>query len=402
MVWIVNLLLTIVFFIWSLWVSLSERADMEAPLYKWLLKCMEAKEKTGKIFWNEFLAIMKYLCLHYINRHEEAEHYLKYTDYVDMTPFTYENRGKYTEDDWDMLVNMIYGPYSYDEIKPTQKEKNLENYDTVNGDDIMIMPSETIDKSEQEKSAIYKDVDNDNPILSEEPQLEEPKVDESLLKEETTYEWEEKKMSKTWLWVLLAILIVVGVVFLYFSVNTDSMDVLEDDNVEFVDTVAAKPEVDNNAPKNALAFIEEFYKGDLQDEAYIKKHVTASVLTKLKNDFDYDCPSNNCLATWVFTAYPAGADMNLEEGPTITSTDKDGVFKLDFWYSFYDGYKKGLETRSVYLTITNIDGRYLISDYLIKEKESNITEEEEFDEAAMMDNLAKRNLEANGLDENGE
>ena len=180
------------------------------------------------------------------------------------------------------------------------------------------------------------------------------------------------------------------------------MDVLEDDNVEFVDTVAAKPEVDNNAPKNALAFIEEFYKGDLQDEAYIKKHVTASVLTKLKNDFDYDCPSNNCLATWVFTAYPAGADMNLEEGPTITSTDKDGVFKLDFWYSFYDGYKKGFETRSVYLTITNIDGRYLISDYLIKEKESNITEEEEFDEAAMMDNLAKRNLEANGLDENGE
>ena len=220
--------------------------------------------------------------------------------------------------------------------------------------------------------------------------------------DEPKYEWEEEKKSKTWLWVLLAILAIVGAVTLYFAVNEEPMESLEDDNVENVDSVATKQEVDNNAPKSALAFIEEFYKGDLGDNAYIKSHITANVLTKLKNDYDYDCPSNDCLATWVFTAYPAGADMTLEEGPTITSTDKDGVYKLDFWYSFYNGYNKGFETRSIYLTITNIDGRYLISDYQIKEKETNETEVEEFDEAAMMDNLAKRNLEANGLDKNGE
>lgn len=401
MVWIVNLLLTIVFFIWSLWVCLWGRADMEAPLYKWLLKCMEAKEKAGKIFWNEFLAIMKYLCLHYINKHDDAELYLKYTDYVDMTPFTYENRGKYSEDDWDMLINMIYGPYR-DEVIQSKSDRNLDNHDNANEEDKKIMSSETTDKTELEKSALYKDVDNYHSILKEELQLEESKADEPLHEEETTYEWEVEKKSKTWIWVLLAILAVVGAVFLYFSVNEETMEALEDDNVEYVDSVATNPEVDNNAPKSALAFIEEFYKGDLGDNAYIKKHVTANVLTRLKNDYDYDCPSNDCLATWVFTAYPAGADMTLEEGPTITSTDKDGVYKLDFWYSFYNGYNKGFETRSIYLTITNIDGRYLISDYQIKEKETNKTEEEEFDEAAMMDNLAKRNLEANGLDKIGE
>ena len=401
MVWIVNLLLTIVFFIWSLWVCLWGRADMEAPLYKWLLKCMEAKEKAGKIFWNEFLAIMKYLCLHYINKHDDAELYLKYTDYVDMTPFTYENRGKYSEDDWDMLINMIYGPYR-DEVIQSKSDRNLDNHDNANEEDKKIMSSETTDKTELEKSALYKDVDNYHSILTEELQLEESKADEPLHEEETTYEWEVEKKSKTWIWVLLAILAVVGAVSLYFSVNEEPMESLEDDNVENVDSVATKQEVDNNAPKSALAFIEEFYKGDLGDNAYIKSHITANVLTKLKNDYDYDCPSNDCLATWVFTAYPAGADMTLEEGPTITSTDKDGVYKLDFWYSFYNGYNKGFETRSIYLTITNIDGRYLISDYQIKENETNETKEEEFDEAAMMDNLAKRNLEANGLDENDE
>ena len=401
MVWIVNLLLTIVFFIWSLWVCLWGRADMEAPLYKWLLKCMEAKEKAGKIFWNEFLAIMKYLCLHYMNRHDEAERFDKYTDYVDMAPFTYENRRKYSEEDWDMLVNMIYGPYSNNEIKSTQNEKGFDNQDSVNKEEIKIISPEMIDEEEQEKSASYKDVDN-NTILTAESKIEESKVDELLHEEEPTYEWEDEKKSKPWLWVLLAILAVVGAVLFYFSVNVKPMESLKDDNVDNADSVATKQEVDNNVPKSALAFIEEFYKGDFGDNAYIKSHVTANVLTKLKNDYDYDCPSNDCLATWVFTAYPAGADMTLEEGPTITSTDKDGVYKLDFWYSFYNGYNKGFETRSIYLTITNIDGRYLISDYQIKENETNETKEEEFDEAAMMDNLAKRNLEANGLDENDE
>jgi predicted nucleic acid-binding Zn ribbon protein len=246
-----------------------------------------------------------------------------------------------------------------------------------------------------EKPQVEEDLRTEEP--QEQKQVEEPQQDD-----EPKYEWEEEKKSKTWLWVLLAILAIVGVVSLYFAVNEEPMESLEDDNVENVDSVATKQEVDNNAPKSALAFIEEFYKGDLGDNAYIKSHITANVLTKLKNDYDYDCPSNDCLATWVFTAYPAGADMTLEEGPTITSTDKDGVYKLDFWYSFYNGYNKGFETRSIYLTITNIDGRYLISDYQIKEKETNETEVEEFDEAAMMDNLAKRNLEANGLDKNGE
>ena len=255
------------------------------------------------------------------------------------------------------------------------------------------------------KSQVVKDVKSEAPqeqIHAETPQIEDSKADEPLQEEDPTYKWEEEKKSKTWLWVLLTILAVAGAVFLYFSVNEDSMEAVEGENIEYEDSVATKLEVEDDAPKDALAFIEEFYKGNLQDDTYIKSHVTASVLTKLKNDYDYDCPSNDCLATWVLTAYPAGADMNLEEGPSITATDQDGVYKLDFWYSFYDGYKKGFETRTVYLAIAYIGGRFLISDYLIEEKKADNTEEEEFDEAAMMDNLAKRNNEANGFDENGE
>ena len=127
MVWIANGFLTIIFFIWSYWVCSYRPANMEAavdaPFFKWFLKCLAAKKESGGIIWKEFLAIMKYLTLHYINRNKEAEMYFEYTDYVDMTPFACENRGRYSEDDWDMLISMIYG-LNNNEMEQPQKNNN--------------------------------------------------------------------------------------------------------------------------------------------------------------------------------------------------------------------------------------------------------------------------------------
>lgn len=131
-----------------------------------------------------------------------------------------------------------------------------------------------------------------------------------------------------------------------------------------VDTIPISSEMEetNDLPSSPLAFLEQFYK-EFGDDGYLEQHVTANVLNKLKRDYGYDCPSGDCLATWVFEAYPPGADLELDEGPIISSTDKEGRYKVDFRYTSYNGEQKGYETRSVYLTVTEIDGKYLISDY---------------------------------------
>ena len=131
------------------------------------------------------------------------------------------------------------------------------------------------------------------------------------------------------------------------------------ENVEATDSITSSPVVDENAPTSALAFLDQFYKGEYENEDYVKKHVTAFVLNKLKRDCDY---SDDCLATWVFSAFPAGADMNLEEGPIIRESGEKGKYKVDFLYSGY-GENKPYYKNTVYLTVTELDGKYLISDY---------------------------------------
>ncbi len=274
---ICNLLLNVIVTIWSLWVFAFGRADFNAPYFKWFMKCWDAKDKSGGIVWHEFLAIMKYLCLHYINRHDEAERFYEYTDYVDMAPFTYENRGKYSEEDWDILVNMIYGLYSNDEIKSTQKEKNLENNDTANKEEVKIISPETIDKTEQEKSALYKHVENYNPVLSEESKLEEPKVDELLPKEEPTYEWEEEKKSKRWLWILGAVLLlgILGGGYYFMSNQEEGEEV-----AAYVQETDSIPEIsvssDDTPPEDVEQRLKEILTALIKDngDRYLAEYFT--------------------------------------------------------------------------------------------------------------------------------
>ena len=252
-----------------------------------------------------------------------------------------------------------------------------------------------------------EEITKEKPIV-EEPQgspKEELKTEEPKPEEEPTNEREEEKKSKAWIWILLVLLIAGGAVGFFFM--TDPSSEVMENNVEVSDSIRTSPVVDENAPTSALAFLDQFYKGEIGDD-YVRKYVTANVINKLKRDFGYDCPSNDCLATWVFTAYPAGADLDLEEGPIITKTDTDGQFKVDFKYSGYNGDQKTYETRTVFLTVIEMDGKYLISDYNLEETviesstDTIANEEEPFDEAEFSNNLARRNLEANGLDGDGE
>ncbi|MBO7129326.1 MAG: TonB family protein [Prevotella sp.] len=218
------------------------------------------------------------------------------------------------------------------------------------------------------------------PTQTEQP--EQPKPSEQPQAEET-YEGEEKKKSKTLLWLLLAALIISGAAWYYLlsGSDSDSYPAVEGDYInEPIDTVPEDFEEESEMTSGALAFLEDFYKGKHLIEQNIPQYVTANVLNKLKRDYEYDCPSDDCLAAWVFTAYPAGADLDLEEGPIFSSTDIDGRYKVDFKYSFYNGEQKGYETRTVYLTVTEMDGKYLISDYEVVEDAGEIEQEQETQE----------------------
>lgn len=170
-----------------------------------------------------------------------------------------------------------------------------------------------------------------------------------------------------WIWILLVLLIAGGAGWYYFM--NDSSTEAVGENVEASDSIATSSVVDENTPTSALAFLDQFYKDEIGKED-LRNYVTANVINKLRSDFDYDCPSNDCLATWVFTAYPAGADLDLEKGPIITRTDTEGKFKVDFRYSGYNGSEKTYETRTVYLTVTEMGGKYLICDYEVADGET--------------------------------
>lgn len=218
---------------------------------------------------------------------------------------------------------------------------------------------------EDRANAKQEQMPSEQPV-SEQSSKEEPTSNQH--EEETTAELEEKK-PKTWLWIVLAVLLA-GVGAWYFLQSQDQ-EILPEREVEALisevpDSIYAEEEdMLEEEVTDYHSFLEQFYK-KYEDETYLLSHITVNVKNKLKRDFDHDCPSDDCLATYVFTAYPAGADFDVEEGPIITATDEEGKFQVDFKYSGYDGEKKDYMTRTVFLTVTEIDGKYLISDYELK------------------------------------
>ena len=398
MVWIANLLLTIIASIWGLWVCVWGRAEWDSPFIKWFLICWNVKEKSGKVAWNEFLAIMKYLTLHYIQR-LEADLLYEYESFVNMTPLYPNNHGRYSDEELEQLAYQLYGLQNEQNINHNNDEvafhaasggERLTETETKNNEQPTedgvkcVHCGEIIEKDSsfcpycgksqlQEKKVEEPQADaKQEQMPSEQPVSDQPSKEKPtsiLQKEETAAELKEKKKPKTWLWIVLAVLLA-GVGAWYFLQSQDQ-EILPEREVEALiaevpDSIYAEEEdVLEEEVTGYHSFLEQFYK-KYEDETYLLSHITVNVKNKLKRDFDHDCPSDDCLATYVFTAYPAGADFDVEEGPIITATDEEGKFQVDFKYSGYDGEKKDYMTRTVFLTVTEIDGKYLISDYELK------------------------------------
>ena len=196
---------------------------------------------------------------------------------------------------------------------------------------------------------------------------------------------EEEGKSMSWLWVLVALLIAGGIgAWWYMNNENNNSSSLPVPETVVADTIPISSEMEetNDMPSSPLAFLEQFYKGEIGNEGYVKQHVTANVLNKLKRDYEYDCPAGDCLATWVFSAYPPGSDLELEEGPIITKSEDGGKYSV--YYSYYTQGQSGriYKPRGLLLSVIEIDGKYQISDY----------------ELVMPDIVQKPNELSNGVD----
>lgn len=166
-----------------------------------------------------------------------------------------------------------------------------------------------IDESKPEEEPVVeeKHEPEEKAAVKEAPVQEEPE-------EQPTYIEEEEK-SKTWLYVLLAVLI--GGAIWYFFIN-DAEKSTSNDNTNPVEmTDNTSEEVTDNTPveneekvkATPLAFLEQFYKGleeSSYDSDYVRKYITFRAEKYLRDEYDYDC-DGVCLATWLF-AYEAGSD----------------------------------------------------------------------------------------------
>ena len=248
-------------------------------------------------------------------------------------------------------------PQEVEEVKnkePQQEQPEAEQLQTNN--QISTPPP----LSKQSKQTETKE----QPASVPPPLPKQPKENE--IPEPPTYEYEEEEKSRKWLWVLLALLVAGGVgVWYYMSdghsskVSVQMADSLDSTSIEEDDVPDTY--IDSQ-PTSALEFLEQFYMGDYEDEEYIKQHVTANVWNKLKHeDMNEDC--DDCLATWVFTAYPPGSNLFLEEGPIIKESKEEGKYSV--LYTYYSQGQSGriYKHRGLLFSVTQIDGKYRISDY---------------------------------------
>lgn len=226
-----------------------------------------------------------------------------------------------------------------------------------------------------------KQSNESEPVASPQPEQAQPE-------EEPTIEEEEKKKSKTWLWILLVLMIAGGAGWYFLSGNNNGSEVaapveeVADSEVEESDYEGPDDEEYESGPSTKLAFLEKFYQEGRLDADYIKQKVTPLVLDRLRKAYGGDCKYGECLGTWVFLAFPQGADAKIVDGPFISETSRPGIFKVDYVYSYYKDSSKSNETRTVYLTVIKYNEDYLISDFEVegyKPEENNISDEDEID-----------------------
>ena len=235
------------------------------------------------------------------------------------------------------------------------------------------------------------------PQIVEKGEIPEPKdyLNRETLEEITTYKViEGEQKTEKWIWYLVACILIAVLCSVWYLYNQQNRGYYSSGEATAIDTTLVDTTlVDDNMSNysNARVFLEQFYKGEYGDEGYVEQYVTANVLNKLKRDYgDDNC--SDCLATWVFTADLAGADYDFEGGPYISETEVKGRYKVDFKYSVRDGNRKEYKTRTVYLTVTEKDGQYLISDYETIEPERDMEAYENVQEEGQVNDISSEDV----------
>lgn len=99
--------------------------------------------------------------------------------------------------------------------------------------------------------------------------------------------------------------------------NADSIVKLESAVVE------ENRDADMALAEESRAFLEKFYKGldrDQLDYSLVKKNCTRQALRYLADNYDYDCESGDCLATWMFL-YEGGGEVGPLKNRTFEMLD---------------------------------------------------------------------------------
>ena len=184
----------------------------------------------------------------------------------------------------------------------------------------------------------------------------------------------------------------------YGSEGTDPVEEVVDSGVEESDYEETDDAEYESEPSTKLAFLEKFYQEGRLETNYIKPRVTPEVLNRLRQAYGSDCDYGDCLGTWVFLAFPQGADARILDGPFISETSQPGIFKVDHVYSYYKDSSKSNETRTVYLTVLKSNGDYLISDFEVEDnspEEINSSDEDEddsFDTTTLVGKVSDYNI----------
>ena len=214
-------------------------------------------------------------------------------------------------------------------------------------------------KESQPEGAQVKEEPKVEKSPKEDSKAKEPQPEVSQPEEEPTYEYEEEKKSKTWIWILLALL-VGGGVWYFWGTNLVEPQLDSDANKEIEEE--SKLMEKNREKEEMLAFVKDFYV-HYKEDGFIYENVTENTIKQLRRDYPYYCEEDDCLATWVFSAYPAGTDMNLEVGPIIVQVSNGSVFDVSFKYSYMDNGIKKYEERGIRLYVEKVRDRYKISFY---------------------------------------
>lgn len=190
----------------------------------------------------------------------------------------------------------------------------------------------------------------------------EVKINENYETEEYNYSVEDE--TQTWrnkyLYIIgvIVIICVVGAgIWNYYSSNqrvereialADSLEKARQDSL----MLARQMEIErqdsiDKVQREEKEFLEKFYKNldySKWEElgSYVRKHITSNALQNLRDEYDYDCESGDCLALWLFS-YMAGGDMDKELGRKIEQVSDNTFLVTTTW-----GYSEGPSSKYDY------------------------------------------------------